>query len=508
MDSEYGRVGQEHIYPGEEYSIPTSEYSKPSTEYWDELPEENSTSEKLLHERRAETKKEHRKLIRKMTYLTAASVAAVMVAQTSLGCQCGCGRLSCDCLEPAGTQNETLQDTDMDEKSDYVFQWPQVNGIKGALEPETLLSNEPESIQEIEPDKLAGYAISEKYIEYGLGNQGLIPVCNEQGYYGLVTYDDEIVVPFAYDSGCWMVNGEGQSFFEKDGINVVFDRDGQELFRTERIIRSVNEGVVFVKDGSYDSAPYAYYGLDGTLLYASGEDDGYQKGAVGFNEGYAFMGEDDIMRLHSDGTVESMASIIFQEDDTDQPSDRTGSVIVDSASVKFVDGICIGAAKGGYFLSKKIAASTESYGIYTLRSIDGSASCSWDISNIFNKENLKFSTSDVSWDFAGYYDDGNVYYNNGTYMCAYIDVDGEDVYYLVDVSKMTPQEYTPQEYTPQGEFRSDEDYWDFDMTVLTDEALIARAGYIGFNAENYWLIEQNGKWGYIDHAGTVMGLIV
>lgn len=357
-----------------------------------------------------------------------------------------------------------------------------------------------ESVQEIESDRLvSGYAISEKYLEYGLGNQGLIPVCNDQGNYGLVTYDDEIVVPLEYSSGCWMVNADGQSFFEKDGIYTVFDRDGKELFRTERTIKSINEGIVFVMDGA--DRPYAYYGLDGNLIYESGEDDGYQKGAVGFSEGYAFMGEGEIIRLRGDGTQTDMADIVYQENDSAQPDEGIGNVIVDSTSANFVMGICIGAAKGGYFLTKGLAASSDSYGIYTLQSVDGPDSCSWDISNIFNKENLKFSTSDASWDFVGYYDNGNVYYNNRTYMCAYIITDEKTVYYLVDVSKMTPQEYTSQ-----GEYWSDEDYWDFDTTVLTDEALILRADYIGLNAENYWLIEQDGKWGYIDHAGTVMGI--
>ena len=347
---------------------------------------------------------------------------------------------------------------------------------------------------------VSGYAISEKYWDYGLGNQGLIPVCNDEGKYGLVTYDDEIIVPFEYDSGCQMVNADGQSFFEKDGIYTVFDRDGKELFHTEHRIRSVNEGVVFVKDWSNDNSPYAYYRLDGTLIYEA-EDDGYEKGAVSFNEGYAFMGEDEVMRLRSDGTEEDMADIIFSEDGSAQQNEGTGNVIVDSVGSNSVMGICIGAAKGGYFLLKGLPISSESYGIYTLQSIDGQESYSWDISNIFNKENLKFSSSNVSWDFVGYYDDGNVYYNNGTHMCAYMNMDEERVYYLVDVSKMTPQEYTPQ-----GEYWSDEDYWDFDTTVLTDEALIMRADYIGLNAENYWLIEQDGKWGYIDHAGNVMGM--
>lgn len=353
-------------------------------------------------------------------------------------------------------------------------------------------------------DSVTGYVISEKYQEYGIANQGLIPVCNNQGKYGLVTYDDRIIVPLEYNAGCKMVNGDGQSFFEKDGVYTVFDRDGKELFHTERTVRSVNEGIIFVTDGMDYNSSYAYYRFDGSLVYDSGNDE-YEKAAVGFNEGYAFMGEGEVMRLSKDGTEEDLADIIYPENSIDWQQDNgaaePGGLVADVRYRSFVTGFPLCAAKGGYFLMRGDPIVSDLYGVYTLRSIDGPAAYEWDISNIFNKEGLKFSASDASWDFAGFYEDGNVYCNNGTYMCAYINVDGKNVYYLVDVSKMTSQEYVPQ-----GEYGSDEDYWDFDRTVLTEDALIARADYISLSSEDYWLIQQDGKWGYIDHAGNVMGM--
>lgn len=347
-------------------------------------------------------------------------------------------------------------------------------------------------------DSVTGYVISEKYQEYGIANQGLIPVCNNQGKYGLVTYDDRIIVPLEYNAGCKMVNGDGQSFFEKDGVYTVFDRDGKELFHTERTVRSVNEGIIFVMDGRRYDVTFAYYNLDGSLIYDSGET-GDEKGAVGFGEGYAFWSDYGVMRMDKDGTIDSMDDIVYSENLATAQSDEYSNV--NSTSSGTLLEVPAGAAKGGYYLARGLMDSYDDYGIYTLRDIHGQEAYRWDISNIFNKENMSFSMSGASWDFAGFYEDGNVYCNNGTYMCAYINVDGKNVYYLVDVSKMTSQEYVPQ-----GEYGSDEDYWDFDRTVLTEDALIARADYISLSSEDYWLIQQDGKWGYIDHAGNVMGM--
>lgn len=353
-------------------------------------------------------------------------------------------------------------------------------------------------------ESIAGYPISEQYYAYGRASQGLIPVWNAEGKCGLVTYDNQVVVPLVYSEGCGMVNGEGQSFFgDADGYTV-FDRDGNALFHTERTVRSVNDGVVFAMDGWGFDAGFAYFNLDGSVICESGED-GEERGAVGFNEGYAFMYDLGTERLSKDGTVESMSDLVFPENLTAgqraSESDDESRIIVDVVGISFVMDIPIGAANGGYYFSRGPEGSSDSYGIFTLRSIDGQSAYSWDISNIFSRENLTFSTSDAYWDFTGYYDNGNIYCNNGTYLCAYIDVDGKKVYYLADVSKMTWRDYVPS-----GEYGSDEDYWDFDHTPLTEEALIARADYIGLNGENYWLIKQEGKWGYIDHAGNVMGM--
>ncbi len=73
---------------------------------------------------------------------------------------------------------------------------------------------------------------------------------------------------------------------------------------------------------------------------------------------------------------------------------------------------------------------------------------------------------------------------------------------MVDVSKLKEQEY---EYDVSNGY-SEEDYWDFDMTAITEESLLAKADYIEISSEAYWLVGQDGKWGYIDHDGNVMAM--
>ena len=51
-----------------------------------------------------------------------------------------------------------------------------------------------------EQDGFVPIVISDEYIIMGYGNQGLIPAINEDKKYGLITYDNRIVVPFEYDN--------------------------------------------------------------------------------------------------------------------------------------------------------------------------------------------------------------------------------------------------------------------------------------------------------------------
>ena len=155
------------------------------------------------------------------------------------------------------------------------------------------------------------------------------------------------------------------------------------------------------------------------MLYEA-EDSDYapDNGAVSLSEGYAvFMDTScDTTRLGKDGTIIPMAELVYPEEYETAGEDNLASseIIADIVGTSFVFDVPIGAAKGGYYLSKWDIASSDSYGIYKLRSVDGSNVYKWDISSIYSQENLKFSTSDVRWEIPSFYENGIEYYNYGT----------------------------------------------------------------------------------------------
>ena len=170
--------------------------------------------------------------------------------------------------------------------------------------------------------------ITGEYMVYKRGNQGLIPVCNDEGKFGLVTYDNQVIVPFEYTDSCEMVNSEGQSFFGNDTGSYVFDQNGNELFHTEYPIVSVNDGVVFATKGDSVDSGFIYYSLDGSVLYEA-EACEYDNGAVSFSEGYAVFMDTryDTMCLNNDGTLISVARLLYPEEylprEDDNPSSGT-----------------------------------------------------------------------------------------------------------------------------------------------------------------------------------------
>ena len=42
--------------------------------------------------------------------------------------------------------------------------------------------------------------------------------------------------------------------------------------------------------------------------------------------------------------------------------------------------------------------------------------------------------------------------------------------------------------------------------VISEECILASADYVRVDESRYWLIQQDGKWGYVDHDGTVMAM--
>lgn len=392
-------------------------------------------------------------------------------------------------------QEENAEDQ-MQEVSDI-----QVPSASEVTESEVIQSTEkPEEVSaEIQSD-IAPIEISEGYQIMGYGNEGLIPAINEDWKFGLITYDNQVIVPFEYDNACEMVNEEGYSWFSDEQGSYVFDREGNKIFSTQYSIKSINEGVILVMDESWEGTLFEYYDMQGNLIYGSNSEYFIDNGAVGFNEGYAFLIYDETSRLSRDGSIEYLSDILYPP----QPVKESNSnIIVDVTGKSFVLEIPIGAVKNGYYLECGIPASSDYVGIYTLRNASDYSSVIFDISCVFNEEGMSYAQDSGYGRIVSYLDDGNYYMNNGTTLCVRIWKGEEEVYYLIDASKLEKRTREDFQASISGSY-SDELYWDFDFTVLTQEALLAKADNIKMSDEDYWLMHQGGQYHFIDHAGNIV----
>ena len=348
-------------------------------------------------------------------------------------------------------------------------------------------------------------AIADLYEAYLYGNKGLIPVYKD-GKWGLVTYDNQIIVPIEYDYCCDMANDEGQTFFGKPGDYQVFDREGKELFRTTERIISVSEGVILTEkvNEEDDSCKITYYELDGDVLYQTEETEwevyADESGAVGFSEGYGFFRYDEEKRIDRAGELYSIFEAQYAEKIAEVQAYNAGHEGYEVALAEEGYPIPIGSASQGYYVAEARGDYPYWCGCYYLYSADGTERYRLAMSSVYCKEGLSFSQSDYEYNVHSYYENGTSHYNYETLMCVSLS-DGETTsYYLIDVTKLEQKDAEAIEAAYDG---TDESVLDFDLSVITEEALIANGDYIGMNTEKYWLISKEGKWGYIDHEGNV-----
>ena len=166
--------------------------------------------------------------------------------------------------------------------------------------------------------------------------------------------------------------------------------------------------------------------------------------------------------------------------------------------------IPIGSASQGYYTSVTRGDYPYWCYCYYLTSVDGTKRYRLGMSSLFCKEGLSLSksleNSEYGYDIHGYFENGTWHYNYETLMCASLDKGETSTYYLIDVTKLEQKDEKEVRAADDG---TAESVLDFDASVITDEALIAKADYIGMNTEKYWLISKDEKWGYIDHEGNV-----
>lgn len=344
-------------------------------------------------------------------------------------------------------------------------------------------------------------AISGEYDSYGVGNAGLIPV-GKRGKFGLVTYDNQIVVPLEYKYSCRMVDSEGNSFFGDGEQYYIFDKNGNLMFTSTKTVHSISDGIVLVKDGDIYDTSFVYYNMDGTILYEGIEEWDVEKDAVSFSEGYAYFFDNiDVLRMDKTGKIESMSELLNEKlrRENEGNENSNGSIWVNSTSYSIRLDIPMGARNQGFYLSRGSYVSLDSSGFIYINNVNEEESYTWDTSSIARMEGIE--GSNYRWELSSFYDEGAYYSNYGTIICPQYGSYGEELYYLIDTSKLGENSWDYDSMT----FTEDA-YFEFDFTPITEEALLAKADYIGMNNEKYWLVENGEQVGYIDHAGNNMGM--
>lgn len=259
-------------------------------------------------------------------------------------------------------------------------------------------------------------AISGIYDDMGIGKDGRIPVCLGEKW-GLVNYDNEVIVPIEYDYAVNAPNEEGQTVFGTEGSYKVFDREGNEIFQTDKRIRSVSKGIVLWVEADTDTElfSFGYVKLDGTVLLEQYDRDNLCAGAVGFSDGYAFAcwgGAE--YQISPDGT---QMDIFAKRDALRHPErmeeDEETKQMVNGTGYDTNSAYPIGASCGGYYMSRYMPIFDERGRLYIFDT-EGNEQYTFDIKSLAEYAGYTWGMDDVRWNLRGFYNDGNICYNNGT----------------------------------------------------------------------------------------------
>lgn len=360
-------------------------------------------------------------------------------------------------------------------------------------------------------------AISGKYDSYGSARDGMV-VVEKDGLYGLVTFDDQVIVPIEYSDCLFRINDDGQTVFGDDSGYKVFDREGNVLFETEMWIKAVSDGVVLMVESNQEdqSYTYRYETLDGTVVNEP-EYPGYigQMGAVGFNEGYGFAdnGNGDI-RIQKDGNYQSMTEIrtpyglsqpvhMVKEEEA-QPSggsDSGSQWEANAASGQMgIMAYPLGVCHNGYFVSAGMQFE-DTNGDYYILNPEGTEQYRFRIRELLDHLGYSFYESNASWRIDSYEVNGSLCYSYGTLMSVKLTVDEEEKTYLIDLSKLEWEDYSGSE---AGKARSIDEITLFGQRrmIIPDGAVIEIGDSLDISDSQYWLASEDGKWGYVDHDGN------
>lgn len=470
MSKEWNDVGREHRdvpelqAPGDEYAGLVKEMSEPAKEYAS-VPEEFAESNvepkdtKDLNQLDVR-KKAKRKLIRKMAYMVASSVAVVTMAQT----------LDTPSNPKAKEEQEQSQPSD--------FEWPKVPGLDGTYG----------GTAQVEKNESLLLYIDE-YDSYGWGYGNTIPVKSGE-LWGLLDYTGNVIVEPSY-TGYWTAANE-------DGYAILNDENGYYVIGQDKKVHSYSSSIsdIRIGDGNIVSyhytEPYGEYGvastivyekLDGTQIYRTENmaDYDWYDSYVPFHEGRAYVyqsaeyGETTLTELKPDGTWNVIAS---SEEPYGTMAPRQGY------SEEYFFGTYPGGGGGFYLYNVETAeASERMIGVNTrlFPEVDWET---WYEAN----QNAAFAGVFETPDFSDY-----VYVENVTWKSYY-----SDGYYLAHYGTYGCLEVVMPDSVKDVLFN----YFDVEAEVL-DKA-VAIYDKILFDDFEYLAVLDGDTWKYIDYTGKVV----
>lgn len=346
-------------------------------------------------------------------------------------------------------------------------------------------------------EKLVGL---EQYEEMKVANRGRVCV-QKEGKWGLVSYDNKIIVPLEYEECCILPNNDGYTFFSKNGISYVFDKEGKEIFHTDKKVSAVSEGIIVAEDeDEIQGYSCAYYKLDGTLLGESEVDEEYpvypgDASAVGFHEGSGFFRDDCKKRIDKDGEITDLTLVEYAEEIEEVKRENEIHTGYGVAWAEEGYEFPIGAMAQGYYFCQSRGDGECANDYYYVCSKDGEIKYRLAMASLYLYAGEKKTQSQKKYSFYVYWDNGVTLYNYGTLVCVELKEGEKGMCYLIDTSKLEQPDISLL-YGPEC--------LDYDASRITEESMVAKAEFILPSKEKYWLIKDNGKWGYIDHEGNVL----
>ena len=399
-----------------------------------------------------------------------------------------------------------LEEVDLEALGTELAEEPEETGEETAEEPqETAEAPEEEAAGETVEEILA---LSE-YESFGSARGGVMPV-KKDGLWGAVNYRNEVIVPFEYsnfqapdDSGNFVMGDtteEGRSY-------TLFDPQGNILYEGDQQVRASGGMYIVLREGDLlgeGQREIAYYRTEGTLVQAlsahpwafiNGFYDGvsmvYRAEAddapVGEGAGYSYYtGSYQIGELDTTGNVDWHEDPLYVRY-LERAEEQYQSAVEEAASGG--DDFADVAGMDSYYT--RLPLSTVNHGYYVAGTFEydaGWISMCTDTYEILGECDFYHAEPDAEKGFVysedyfdeqnsfrSFYHDGAYFYNYGSNMVWTV---GErDV--LVDFA-LYPG-----------------------MDTETADNRIVKAVYdqISMNDENYWLVKDGERWGYIDHDG-------